>query len=164
MFGGFIIGADQDTMDTVAETSLAAVRLGVDTIQITNLTPLPGTKMYDRYMEQGRIFATCYPEDWERYSFVETVYHPKNVSAAALDESIYELRHTAAVVPWVWHRTLATFLRTRSLAATAFIHGINKGWKRLAKIQAPRDEKRFGFIPKRANRRIAKIRQAFAMA
>ena len=162
VFGGFIIGADQDTMDTVAETSLAAVRLGVDTIQITNLTPLPGTKMYDRYMEEGRIFATCYPEDWERYSFVETVYQPKNISARALDESIYELRHTAAVVPWVWHRTLATFLRTRSLGATAFIHGINKGWKRLAKIQAPRDAKRFGFIPKRANRRIAKIRQAFA--
>ncbi len=164
VFGGFIIGADQDDVDTVAETSLAAVRLGVDTIQITNLTPLPGTKMYDRFMAEGRIFATNYPEDWERYSFVETVYQPKNVSAAVLDESIYELRHTAGVVPWVWRRTLATFLRTRSLTAAVFIHNINKGWKRLAKIQAPRDKKHFGFVPNPSNERIAKIRQAFAMA
>ncbi len=164
VFGAFIIGADQDNMDTVAETSLAAVRLGVDTIQITNLTPLPGTKMYDRYMKEGRIFATNYPEDWERYSFVETVYQPRNLSAAALDEAIYELRHTAATVPWVWRRTLATFLRTRSLTSALFIHGMNQGWKRLAKIQSPRDEQRFGFVPAGANARITKIRQAFAMA
>lgn len=164
VFGGFIIGADQDDMDTVAETSLAAVQLGVDTIQITNLTPLPGTKMYDRYMAEGRIFATDYPDDWERYSFVETVYQPKNMSAEVLDESIYELRYTAAAVPWVWRRTLATFLRTRSITASLFIHGINKGWKRLAKIQAPRDKERFGFVPNPTNERITKIRKAFAMS
>ncbi|MCK4659475.1 MAG: B12-binding domain-containing radical SAM protein [Phycisphaerae bacterium] len=164
VFGGFIIGAEQDCVNTVADTALASVRLGVDTIQITNLTPLPGTRLYDRYMEQGRIFATNYPEDWERYSFVETVYQPKNMSAAALDEAIYELRHTAAVVPWVWRRTLATFLRTRSITSALFIHGMNQGWKRLAKIQSPRDQKHFGFVPGNSNERIDKIRRAFAMA
>jgi hypothetical protein len=140
------------------------VRLGVDTIQITNLTPLPGTKMYDRYMAEGRIFATHYPHDWERYSFVETVYQPRNMSAEQLDKAIYELRHTAASTPWVWRRTLATFLRTRSITSALFIHGMNTGWKRLARIQTPRDEQRFGFTPSRESPRIAKIRQAFAMA
>ncbi|MCP4589803.1 MAG: B12-binding domain-containing radical SAM protein [bacterium] len=164
VFGAFIIGADQDNIDTVAETSLEAVRLGVDTIQITNLTPLPGTKMYDRYMKEGRIFATNYPADWERYSFVETVYQPRNLSAEALDEAIYELRHTAAAMPWVWRRTLATFLRTRSITSALFIHGMNQGWKRLAKFQTPRDEERFGFVPNPDSSRIAMIRRAFAMA
>src|SRR5690606_4668142 len=37
VFGGFIIGADQDDEETVAETALQAVQAGVDTIQITNL-------------------------------------------------------------------------------------------------------------------------------
>jgi radical SAM superfamily enzyme YgiQ (UPF0313 family) len=41
VFGGFIIGADQDNENTVAETALEAVRLGIDTIQITNLTHFP---------------------------------------------------------------------------------------------------------------------------
>jgi radical SAM superfamily enzyme YgiQ (UPF0313 family) len=162
VFGAFIIGADQDTEDTVADTALEAVRLGIDTIQITNLTPLPGTKMYQRFMDEGRIFATDYPQDWERYTFVETVYHPRNLSADRLDEMIYELRHAAATMPWVWKRTVRTFLRTRSLTTALFIHGMNTGWKRMAKIQAPKDAERFGFIPQ-ASERLAKIRDAFRL-
>jgi radical SAM superfamily enzyme YgiQ (UPF0313 family) len=161
VFGAFIIGADQDTEDTVADTALGAVQLGIDTIQITNLTPLPGTKLYARWMQEGRIFATNYPQDWERYSFGETVYHPKQMSAQQLDEVIYELRHTAATVPWVWRRTLRTLWRTRSLTTTLFIHGMNKGWKRMAKIQAPTDRERFGFVPQ-VSARLAKLRAAFA--
>ena len=163
VFGAFIIGADQDTLETVSTTALESVRLGIDTIQITNLTPLPGTKMYQRYMRDGRIFATDYPEDWERYTFVETVYHPANMSAVQLDETVYELRHIAAKVPWVWKRSLRTLWRTRSLTSTLFVHGMNKGWKRLAKIQAPLDAQRFCLTPKESIR-TTRIRQAFALA
>ena len=163
VFGAFIIGADQDTIDTVSTTALESVKLGIDTIQITNLTPLPGTRMYRRYMREGRIFATDYPVDWERYTFVETVYHPKHMSAAQLDEAIYELRHIAAKVPWVWKRTLRTFWRTRSLSSALFIHGMNKGWKRLAKAQAPVDAQRFHLTPQESPR-TGRIRRAFALA
>ncbi len=163
VFGGFIIGADQDDEETVAETALQAVKAGVDTIQITNLTPLPGTKMYDRYMAEGRIFATNYPHDWERYTFVETVFHPRKMSAQKLDEIIYELRHAAATTSWVWKRTLRTFWMTRSLTSAAFIHGMNTGWKRMARMQLPKDEARFGFRPHR-NARTQKLVDVFRLA
>jgi radical SAM superfamily enzyme YgiQ (UPF0313 family) len=162
VFGAFIIGADQDDEETVADTAIQAVQLGIDTIQITNLTPLPGTQMYDRFMAEGRIFATNYPEDWERYTFVETVYHPKKISAEKLDEVIYELRHAAAKTSWVWLRTLRSLWMTRSLTSAIFIHGMNKGWKRMAKIQLPKDEARFGFTP-RENHRTRKLRDAFRL-
>jgi radical SAM superfamily enzyme YgiQ (UPF0313 family) len=162
VFGGFIIGADADDENTVASTALQAVQVGIDTIQITNLTPLPGTKMYDRYMNERRIFATDYPQDWERYTFVETVYHPRNMTAQRLDEAIYELRHIAARENWVWKRTLRTLWRTRSLATAAFIHGMNIGWKRMARIQAPRDEERFG-VHLIESLRTSVIRKAFCM-
>jgi len=162
VFGAFIIGADQDDEETVAETAVQAVKLGIDTIQITNLTPLPGTRMYEKFMEEGRIFATNYPEDWERYTFVETVYHPKKITAQKLDEVIYELRHAAANTSWVWLRTLRTLWMTRSLTSAMFIHGMNKGWKRMAKIQLPKDEARFGFSP-RDNARTRKLRDAFRL-
>ncbi|MCJ7543286.1 MAG: B12-binding domain-containing radical SAM protein [Phycisphaerae bacterium] len=144
VFGAFIVGGDDDTEDTVSDTVLAAVRLGVDIMQLTNLTPLPGTKMYDRYMAEGRIFATNYPVDWERYTFVETVYDPRRVSARRLDETICELRQAAATHRWVWKRTLRSLLATRSLSTALFVHGMNKGWVRLARAQAPRDVERFG--------------------
>ena len=44
-----------------------------------------------------------------------------------------------------------------------FIHGMNKGWKRMAKIQLPRDEERFGFTP-RSNDRTRKLRDAFHLS
>ncbi|MBI4580529.1 MAG: B12-binding domain-containing radical SAM protein [Planctomycetes bacterium] len=163
VFGAFIIGADQDDEQTVADTALQSVKLGIDTIQITNLTPLPGTRMYDRFMEEGRIFATSYPSDWERYTFVETVYHPKKMSAQRLDEAIYELRHLAAKTPWVWLRTLRTMWMTRSITSALFIHGMNKGWKRMAKIQLPKDTARFGYTPTE-NARTRKIRDAFRLS
>lgn len=162
VFGGFIIGADADDENTVASTAMQAVQVGIDTIQITNLTPLPGTTMYDRYVQEGRIFATNYPQDWERYTFVETVYNPRNMTAEKLDEAIYELRHLAARENWVWKRTLRTLWRTRSLSTAAFIHGMNVGWKRMAKVQSPRDEERFG-LHLAENPRTTVIRKAFRM-
>lgn len=163
VFGGFIIGTDHDNEESVAETALEAVRLGVDTIQITNLTPLPGTKMYDRYVQEGKIFATNYPDDWERYTFVETVYNPKNMTSEGLDAAIFELRHAAATMPWVWKRTIRTLLKTRSFTTAVFIHGMNRGWKKMAKVQAPRDHERFGYVPGRnGNGRFKKIQKAFS--
>ncbi len=161
VFGAFIIGADHDTEDTVSDTVLAAVQIGVDIIQLTNLTPLPGTKMYDRYMAEGRIFATNYPADWERYTFVETVYNPARVSARRLDETICELRQAAATEKWVWKRTLRALLATRSLSTALFVHGMNKGWARMARVQAPRDVARFGLPTPGA--RSEKIRRSFAL-
>ncbi|MBN2447712.1 MAG: B12-binding domain-containing radical SAM protein, partial [Phycisphaerae bacterium] len=137
VFGGFIIGSDDDTPETCADTAQMAAQMGVDIIQITNLTLLPGTKMYERYLAEGRVFATEYPKDWERYSFVETVYHPERMTARELDESIFEVRYAAAKAGWVWKRALRTLLRTRSLTTALFVHGMNAGWKRMARIQAP---------------------------
>ncbi len=64
---------------------------------------------------------------------------------------------------WAWRRTLRTLLKrtptpkyrrwgplkTRSLTSALFIHGMNTGWKRMAKFQAPIDEQRFGLEPQR---------------
>jgi radical SAM superfamily enzyme YgiQ (UPF0313 family) len=162
VFGAFIIGSDQDTPETVAETALQAVKLGVDIIQITNLTPLPRTRMYERYKREGRLIATDFPKDWERYTFTETVYYPRNMTARELDEAIYELRYAAANQNWVFKRSLRTFLRTRSLTTTLFVHGMNKGWKRLARMQAPHDGRRFGDVPK-PSPRFDRILDSFRM-
>jgi len=162
MFGCFIMGADEDTEDVVADTALKGVQIGVDIMQITNLTPLPGTKLYKRWMEEGRIHATNYPEDWERYTFVETVYDPAKMTAQRLDEMIYEMRLAAAKEPWVWKRTLKTLMRTGSLATAIFVHQTNAGWKKLARAQVPLDRERFGYEPT-DNERTRKLHKAFSM-
>jgi radical SAM superfamily enzyme YgiQ (UPF0313 family) len=162
VFGCFIMGADEDTEDVVADTTLKSVQIGVDILQITNLTPLPGTKLYDRWMQEGRIHAKNYPEDWERYSFVETVYDPARMSAERLDQVICEMYQAAATEPWVWKRTLKTLLRTRSLSTAIFVHQTNVGFKKLAVSQANLNIERLGFKPT-DNERTRKLRKACAM-
>jgi len=161
VFGCFVVGADEDTEEAAAETVLKAVRLGIDIIQITNLTPLPGTKLYERWLREGRVLATEYPRDWERYTFIETVYRPQRMTAERLDETIYELRKAAAEESWVWKRTVKTLWRTRSLSTALFVHGMNLGWVRLARGLKDRDRQRFAHV-RTDKRRAQKIRQAFA--
>lgn len=162
VFGGFIIGSDEDTPQAVAETARTAVELGIDIIQVTNLTPLPGTKMFDRYQASKRLLATDYPSDWERYTFTETVYHPAKMTARELDEAIYELRYAAAREPWVLKRAFRTLVRTRSLTTALFVLGMNRGWKRMARVQAPRDAEIFGFAPP-ASERMRMVLNSFRM-
>jgi len=162
VFGAFIVGGEYDTPQTVADTALEAVRIGVDIIQITNLTPLPGTKLFDRLKADGRILTRNLPADWERYTFTETVFQPSRMSPHELDEAIYRLRYAAATEKWVWKRTLRTLLATRSITTALFVHGMNKGWKQLARRQIRLDAKRFGPI-RHASDLPAEILQAFRM-
>lgn len=162
VFGSFVAGGDQDTASTVADTALQAVEIGIDIIQITNLTPLPGTEIYQRWLKEGRILATQYPTDWERYTFTETVFTPARMTPRELNEAMYELRLSAARERWVWKRTLRSLWRTRSLSSAIFVHGMNKGWRRLARAQAPRDAERFGFAPA-DNDRMTTLKLAFAL-
>ncbi len=162
VFGGFIIGSDEDTPETVADTVTMATRMGIDIIQITNLTPLPGTRTYERYKAEGRLLATDYPADWERYTFTETVYQPRRMTARELDEAIYELRWAAARQRWVTGRAFRTLIRTRSLSTALFVLGMNRGWKRMARVQAPHDAARFGFAP-RPSPRLARVVGAFGL-
>ena len=159
VFGCFIMGADEDTEDVVADTMLKSIQIGVDILQITNLTPLPGTKLYDRWMGEGKIHATNYPKDWERYTFVETVYNPAKMTSDRLDEVIYEMYHAAATEPWVWKRTIKSLLRTRSLATAVFVHQTNAGFKKLAISQAARAKEQLGFTPD-DNERTRKLHKA----
>ncbi len=162
VIGAFIIGSGEDVPQTVADTALAAVRVGVDIVQITNLTPLPGTHTFERLRSAGQLLATDYPRDWERYTFTETVYNPAHMTARELDEAMYELRYGAATRSWVWKRAFRTLVQTRSLTTAMFVFETNRGWKQLAKVQSPADAARFGFTPKPSDR-LNKIFRAFKM-
>jgi hypothetical protein len=113
-------------------------------------------------MGEGRIHAADYPADWERYTFVETVHEPRRVSARRLDEMVHEVRMAAAGRSWVWKRTLRTLWMTRSVTTAAFVHGMNAGWARMARLQVAGDAGQFVGVAPSAER-AKKIRRAFAL-
>ena len=82
--GMFVIGGDDDNLETVRETLKFALEQKIDTIQMMALTPFPGTKVYEDLESQKRIFS----KDWSLYDGQHFVFKPKLVSAKKLQLSV----------------------------------------------------------------------------
>jgi radical SAM superfamily enzyme YgiQ (UPF0313 family) len=70
--GSFIIGLDVDRPgigQCIAET---AHHYGLDFLNVLYLTPLPGTRLWEKMEQEGNLVATNFPQDWQRY----TLNHP----------------------------------------------------------------------------------------
>ncbi len=71
-----IFGFDGDTRDTFAETLDFLDRNRISSASINILTPYPGTEVFRRFKEQGRLLT----EDWRYYDHSTTVFQPRNMS------------------------------------------------------------------------------------
>lgn len=80
--GGIIFGFDDDTPDVFEETYKAIQEWQADSIEFNILTPYPGTAIYERFEEEGRILT----KDWSKYSQAHVVYEPKNMTPEQLLE------------------------------------------------------------------------------
>jgi len=86
--GCFILGLDGDTPD-VFEGVLAFVReSGLYEVQITFLTPFPGTTLYERLLLEGRILKE---RAWELCTLFDINFSPKNMSVAELQSGFLAL-------------------------------------------------------------------------
>ena len=82
--GMFILGADQDSVKTVWETLKFAIKQKIDTIQMSILTPFPGTKVCEELEQEKRIFS----RDWSLYDGQHIVFKPKLLSARELQLNV----------------------------------------------------------------------------
>jgi len=86
--GCFILGLDGDTRD-VFDDVLAFVRdSGLYEVQITFLTPFPGTPLYARLQREGRILRA---DAWELCTLFDLNFQPKNMSAGELQAGFLKL-------------------------------------------------------------------------
>ena len=86
--GCFVLGLDGDgpeVFDAVHDFVRAS---GQFDVQITVLTPFPGTPMYDRFLADGRLLE---PEAWERCTLFDVNFRPKHMSPDVLQHNLVEL-------------------------------------------------------------------------
>ena len=90
--GSFILGIDTQNMDTIVSDILRfADESGLDGLNPTILTPLPGTRDYARFDAEGRILFKNYPEDWEKYTLAFPVTSMPHVTGAGLMRRYFEV-------------------------------------------------------------------------
>ena len=78
--GSFIFGLDPDQPGVFRQTVAFAERVKLGVAQFPVLTPFPGTPLYDRLKEEGRITSF----DWSLYTMGNVVYQPRNMTADEL--------------------------------------------------------------------------------
>ncbi len=84
VLGAMIFGLDSDTPDDIRDRFQFGRESGIDSLQTSILTPLPGTRLYEKLKEQGRIIKNNYPADWEYYHFAYPVMKPGQMEADEL--------------------------------------------------------------------------------
>jgi radical SAM superfamily enzyme YgiQ (UPF0313 family) len=86
--GCFILGLDGHTPDVFAEVLDFAGRVPLYEVQITALTPFPGTPLYDRLLREGRLLR---PGRWDLCTLFDVNYVPRDMTPEELREGIYWL-------------------------------------------------------------------------
>jgi radical SAM superfamily enzyme YgiQ (UPF0313 family) len=80
--GSFIMGLDTDEPGIGKRIADAADRYGIDALDALFLTPLPGTRLWDKMHAENRIAANSFPDDWRYYTLTFPVARYKHLSSA----------------------------------------------------------------------------------
>ncbi|WP_046757094.1 B12-binding domain-containing radical SAM protein [Kordia jejudonensis] len=86
--GCFILGFDTDTKETFKETEQFIIDSNLSEVQITLLTPFPGTELYQQLKNEGRLLADNY---WEKCTLFDVNFIPKNFSVSELETEFENL-------------------------------------------------------------------------
>tara|TARA_Y100000310_G_scaffold78020_1_gene74595 strand:+ start:5004 stop:6341 length:1338 start_codon:yes stop_codon:yes gene_type:complete len=85
VYGAFVIGYDYDNEKNILETAKFAIKNNFFLANFYQLTPMPGTKLYDRLKREGKLL---YDKWWldKDYSYGELVYKHPSLSSEKVAE------------------------------------------------------------------------------
>ncbi len=86
--GCFILGLDADTPDVFDDVFEFVRGSGLYEVQVTFMTPFPGTPLYYRLKNEGRIIRD---KAWELCTLFDINFQPKNMSVAELQSGFLGL-------------------------------------------------------------------------
>lgn len=116
--GTFIFGFDSDDDGVFERTVEFCERTRLNVAQFSVLTPLPGTRLFERFRADGRLLYEPWrdPRLWARFNLFDVVIRPPRMSPERLAEGLQ----------WAYRN----FYSLRSLAGRFAYHGVR---------QSPRD-------------------------
>jgi len=124
----FVLGYDHDGPDVFDRTLRFLDRSRADALQLTVLTPFPGTPLFHRLEREDRIRD----RDWRHYDLGHVTYAPKNMTATALEEGHNRILDRFYSWPSILRRVCrqVRYLRPSELALSALL-----GWGYRLKIR-----------------------------
>jgi len=74
----FVVGSDEDDLETIDATADFALKHDIDSIQFMILTPIPGSPDYETIYAQGEKYVIS--RNWQFYDGHHVVHQPRRIS------------------------------------------------------------------------------------
>jgi radical SAM superfamily enzyme YgiQ (UPF0313 family) len=93
ILGAFVFGFDYESKDVFEQTLEFVMRSHMDCVELRILTPFPGTRLYERLLNEGRLFV----RDWwlRGYPPDTLLFQPKGMTADELINGFARLNRQA---------------------------------------------------------------------
>ncbi len=125
---GIVFGFDNDDEAVFERAVDFLTKNQVELAYFNVLTPLPGTALFDRYNNAGRIFD----RDWSKYDGKHVVFQPSRMTPEQLQEGFYWANHQFYSLPNIWYRLSGT--KQRLIARWE----MNRQFRKLVKRSCPK--------------------------
>jgi radical SAM superfamily enzyme YgiQ (UPF0313 family) len=135
VLGAFIFGMDGDTPDKLRRRADFMIESGVDVMQATAMTPLPGTELFKRLSREDRLLRTHFPEDWAYYDLTQWVHRPRDLPREELWSAYRECLQRVYALDTLKDKARRTLEATGSWEATEFAYRSNMSYRRIAESQ-----------------------------
>lgn len=109
--GCFIAGNDTDTPDIFPQIERFAKSSGLADVQVTVLTPFPGTALYARLRKEGRLLRE---RAWDRCTLFDVNFTPKNMSVEDLEQGLEYLMGSLYTAEETGRRREAFLVRAKN--------------------------------------------------
>lgn len=117
--GCFILGLDEHGPDIFERVLEFALEVPLYEVQITVLTPFPGTPLYDRLLAEDRLIE---PRRWDLCTLFDVNFRPKRMTVEELRRGVYWLaerlytddcieRRQRPFFEALWHNREAAFMQ-----------------------------------------------------
>jgi radical SAM superfamily enzyme YgiQ (UPF0313 family) len=111
VYGSFVFGYDYDDRSVFDEFIEFAERNRIDGAFLPLLTPFPGTRIYQRLKQEGRLLT----EDWSKYDMATVVFRPNRMNVEELQEGFWKVNRAFYSIPSMFKRVFHPFLFGRRL-------------------------------------------------
>ncbi len=141
VIAGFIFGWENDTPARIDHRVEFTRRCHADSIQSTLLTPLPGTRLFERMQREGKLVLNNFPDDWRHYGYESLVFNPETMDRVAMQEYIFKGFHRVYEPSFLKRRMLMTLWRTGSFITAYWSYMSNWNYRSMAfgNIKKPRN-------------------------
>jgi len=135
VLGAFIFGMDGDTADSLRARAQYMIHNDLDVMQVTHLTPLPGTRLFDKLQREGRIIYSEFPQDWDKYDMTQVVHRAANMSPSELSSAILHCNRMLYSWPVILRKACRTLISTRNPMAAMFALQSNVNYRNVGRGQ-----------------------------